>query len=82
VTHPDKPDKQDEPKQHPVFSWEIKIGDLLTVTTILISLISVLISWNVDRKIGLTKDANAVRDAAANTLGDLERWRNTKGHSV
>jgi hypothetical protein len=57
------------------FSGELKIGDILTITTILISLGSVLISWDVDRRIRLTKEANDIRIAAATTLGDLERWK-------
>ena len=55
-------------------SREIKVSDFLTATTILISLISVLISWSFDRKIRLAKEADDIRAAAASSLGELERW--------
>jgi hypothetical protein len=55
-------------------SREIRISDFLTATTILISLVSVLISWNIDRKIRLAKEADDIRAAAASSLGELERW--------
>ena len=55
-------------------SRKLEIGDLLTAATILISLISVLVSWRIDRKIRLAREADDIRSAAASTLGDLERW--------
>src|SRR5512138_2043107 len=54
---------------------EIGVGDLLTATTIAISLVSVLVSWSLDRKLRLTNEANSIRAAAASVLGDLERSR-------
>lgn len=52
----------------------VKVGDLLTVATILISLISILISWNIDRRLRLSKEADEIRSAGAQALGDIERW--------
>jgi len=54
---------------------EVGVGDLLTAATIAISLISVLISWNVDRQLRRTTEANDIREAAAAVLADLERTR-------
>jgi hypothetical protein len=54
---------------------EVSIGDLLTVTTITISLISVLVSWSVDRNLRRSTEANTIRTAAAGVLGELERSR-------
>ena len=56
-------------------SRELKVGDVLTAATILISLIGVLVSWSIDRKIRLAREADEIRAAAASRLGDLERWR-------
>jgi hypothetical protein len=54
---------------------KISVGDLLTATTILISLVSVLFSWNADRKLRQTTEANDIRLAAANMQVDLYRWQ-------
>ena len=56
------------------FSRELKVGDLLTALTILISLATVVVSWNSDRRLRITKDADEIRLAAATTIGELERW--------
>jgi hypothetical protein len=52
---------------------EVKVGDVFTALTILISLTTVLVSWKVDRKTRLTAQADQIRIAAADTLGELER---------
>jgi hypothetical protein len=52
---------------------EVGVGDLLTASTIAISLISVLVSWGLDRSLQKSKDANSIRLAAAEVLADLER---------
>jgi hypothetical protein len=57
------------------FTGELKVGDVLTATTIIISLISVLVSWSIDRSMRLRAQADEIRSAAASTLADVERWR-------
>ena len=57
------------------FNRELKIGDILTVTTILVSLVTVVVSWNVDRGMRSTRDADEIRAAAVVALGELERWQ-------
>jgi len=54
---------------------EISIGNLLTAATIIISLISVLISWNADRNLKHSDRVIEVREAAAITLANLDRWK-------
>jgi hypothetical protein len=54
---------------------EVKIGDLIQTLTIFVSVISVLISWNIDRKLRISQEANGIRQAAAATLADLEKWK-------
>lgn len=53
---------------------QLRFGDLLTVTTILISLITVLVSWRADRSLSITKDANEIRATASKALGEIQRW--------
>lgn len=54
---------------------EVRFGDLLTVVTILISLISVLLSWHWDRGLMQRREAYEIRQASAVTLANLTRWR-------
>lgn len=52
----------------------LKIGDLLTSGSILISLVTFLVSWAKDRRIRQKELADKIRAAAAHTLAKLERW--------
>jgi hypothetical protein len=58
-----------------VLKKEVAIGDLLTTTSILISLIALLFSWSQSRDLVQREQANKVRDAAAKTLAKLQRWQ-------
>lgn len=60
--------------QHLRIDTQLRIGDLLTITTILISLITVLLSWSADRSLRITKDANEIRATASKALGEIQRW--------
>lgn len=54
---------------------EIKIGDFITASAILLSLISLLISLRKDRNLRKREQADKVRNAAARTLAKLDRWK-------
>lgn len=56
------------------FNRELRFGDVLTILTIFVSLITILRSWSLDRELRITKDANEIRAASAKALGELERW--------
>jgi len=55
--------------------WSIKVSDLLTSITIVVSVIALLISWSKDREAKLTEQANRVRVAAATAIAKLDRWQ-------
>ena len=56
--------------------WSIKVSDLLTSITIVVSVIALLISWSKDREAKLTEQANRVRGmAAATAIAKLDRWQ-------
>ena len=55
--------------------WSIKVSDLLTSITIVVSVIALLISWSKDREAKLTEQANRVRIAAATAIAKLDRWQ-------
>jgi hypothetical protein len=57
------------------FDWQIKIGDLLTSLTVLISVTALLISWSKDRMAREAEQADKVRGAAAIALTKLDRWQ-------
>ena len=52
---------------------EVKVGDILTSVTIVISLVSILISWSIDRDLRRTQEVDKIRKAAAATFAKLER---------
>jgi hypothetical protein len=54
---------------------EIKVGDILTSVSILISALAFLRAWTKDREIRNKEIADRTRSAAAITLAKLERWR-------
>lgn len=51
----------------------VKVGDLLTSISVIITLIGVLIAWSQDRQDRSREDADKIRRAAALTLAKLER---------
>jgi hypothetical protein len=53
----------------------VKVGDVLTSLTIFISLIFFIISMNKDRSLRRKQQADNVRNAAARTIGKLDRWK-------
>src|SRR5215831_16421217 len=53
----------------------VKIGDLLTSLSILISLAAVLVTWSRDATLRQRQQADEIRKAAATTLAKLERWQ-------
>lgn len=55
--------------------WSIKIGDLLTSATIVVSLVALLLSLAKDRAARALEQANRVRSAAAAALSKLDRWQ-------
>jgi hypothetical protein len=54
---------------------EIKIGDFITASAILLSLVSLLTSLRKDRNLREREQADRVRNAAARTLARLDRWK-------
>ena len=58
-----------------VFEKRIDAGNILTVLTIIISMVSILVAWNKEANYRLTERANQVRAAAAKTLVKLDRWK-------
>jgi hypothetical protein len=54
---------------------DIKIGDFITASAILLSLVSLLISLRKDRNLREREQADKVRNAAARTLAKLDRWK-------
>jgi hypothetical protein len=55
--------------------WSVKIGDILTSLTILVSVVALLISWSKDRITRETEQADRIRAAAANAVTKLDRWQ-------
>lgn len=53
---------------------QIKIGDLLTSITLLISMISILYTLRKERILHQREQADRVRKAAAQTIAKLDRW--------
>lgn len=53
--------------------WSIKIGDLLTMATIIVSVTALLISWSKDRDSRLKEQANQVRVAVGTAVAKLDR---------
>jgi hypothetical protein len=55
--------------------WNIKIGDLLTTVTIVVSVIALLISWSKDRYTKQKEQADGVRASVALAIAKLDRWQ-------
>lgn len=55
--------------------WSIKVSDLLTTATIVISVIALLLSLSKDRDAKVTEQASRVRSAAATAIAKLDRWQ-------
>lgn len=55
--------------------WTIKIGDILTSLTILVSVVALIITWTKDRDAKETQQADLVRSAAASAITKLDRWQ-------
>jgi len=53
----------------------IKIGDLLTSVTIIISVVALVLTWTKDRIARETQQADLVRSAAASAITKLDRWQ-------
>ena len=58
-----------------VLTREIKIGDILTFLTIIVSVIALLSVWLKEMQIRNKEKADKVRTAAAKTVAKLERWK-------
>lgn len=54
---------------------EITVGNILTVGTILISMISILISWGKDRRLRQKEYATPIRQSIGIIAAKLERWK-------
>ena len=57
------------------FDRSIKLGDVLTSLTILVSVIALIISWSKDRLTREMEQADKVRAAAAKALVQFDRWQ-------
>jgi hypothetical protein len=57
------------------FDRSIKVGDILTSLTILVSVSALAVSWSKDRSLREIEHADKVRAAAANALIQLDRWQ-------
>ncbi|WP_089725882.1 hypothetical protein [Candidatus Thiosymbion oneisti] len=55
--------------------WTIKIGDILTSFTIIVSVAALVITWTKDQDTRETQQANLVRSAAASVITKLDRWQ-------
>ena len=53
--------------------WSIKIGDLLTIATIIVSVTALLISWSKDRDSRQKEQADQVRVAVSTAVAKLDR---------
>ena len=54
---------------------EITVGDILTLVTILITLYTLYSAWIQSKRVREKELATNIRNACANVLGKLERWR-------
>jgi hypothetical protein len=52
----------------------IKVGDLLTSVSILVSVLALVITLGKDREVRRKEQADKVRSVASRTLGKMERW--------
>lgn len=59
----------------PKLDWTIKIGDLLTTVTIILSVAALLISWSKDRYGRQKEQADRVRSSVAVAITKLDRWQ-------
>ncbi len=55
--------------------WNIKVGDILTSATIIISVAALTVTWTKDRNTRETAQADAVRSAAALAITKIDRWQ-------
>jgi len=53
----------------------VKVGDILVLLTIIISVVTLAVSWSKDRTTREREQANSVRAAAAQALTRLDRWQ-------
>lgn len=53
----------------------MKVSDVLTSLTIVVSVVALLIAWSKDRTVRQTEQADRVRAAAAKALTKLDRWQ-------
>ncbi len=53
----------------------IKIGDLLTSGALLLSVLTLALSWSKDRDLQIRQDADRIRSAAAKCVAKLDRWQ-------
>jgi hypothetical protein len=54
---------------------KIEVGDILTSISIMISAIALVISFSKDRNLQYKEQANRIREACAETIVKLERWK-------
>lgn len=64
--------KREKPVQ---LDWNIKVGDILTSITIIVSVAALIVTWTKDRNTKETEQANVVRTAAATAMTQLDRWQ-------
>jgi hypothetical protein len=55
--------------------WTIKVSDVLTSVTIIVSVVALLLSLAKDRDTKAAEQANRVRTAAATAISKLDRWQ-------
>ncbi len=55
--------------------WSIKVGDILTTLTIIVSVAALVVTWTKDRNARETAQADIVRTAAATAITQLDRWQ-------
>src|SRR5712672_1543551 len=58
-----------------MFDRTIRLTDVLTSVTVIVSVVALTITWTKDRDTRVREQANHVRVAAADTLAKLERWK-------
>lgn len=54
--------------------WSVKVSDILTAATVIISVAALLSSWSKDRQSSRKKEADKVRGAVAAAIAKLDRW--------
>ncbi|HEU5382404.1 MAG TPA: hypothetical protein VFV38_43880 [Ktedonobacteraceae bacterium] len=57
-----------------MFQPEISVGDLLTATSIIVSITALLIAWSKDRQLKKKAEADRIRRAAGTITAKVERW--------